>query len=165
MNICKTCRKPKASYDCGLCQDHICKSCAHFVGEDHFAFLKKVPAELKHATYCVNCFDETVREPLETYDATLEKAKDIIIFSKAQSKITSRLVRKAEPYHVENCEDEQEAIMRMSFYAVQDDYNALIDIVVNTKKIVVGSHKKTVYSATAIPVNMDPNSIRDDWHD
>ena len=165
MNICKTCRKPKANYDCGLCQEHICKSCAQFLGEDHFTFLKKIPQDLTHTTYCVNCFDEKVRDAKEEYDATMDKAREVIIFTKAQTKITSRVVRKADPYKVENCEDEQEAIMRMSFFAVQEDYNALVDIIVNTKKIVIGSHKKTVYSATAIPVTLDPKSIRDDWHD
>lgn len=161
MELCKTCHKPKANYECGICHEHTCKNCTHFLGEDQFSFLKKVPENLTFPYYCNPCFEENVREPLEDYEATMEKAKEIIIFSKSQSKETSRYSRQAQPYSVEACEDEEEAILKMSFFAVQDNYNALIDIVLKPKKIIVGSHKKTIYSATAIPVNVDPKSLKD----
>lgn len=159
--FCKSCRKPKAIYDCGICHEHTCKSCTQFMGEDHFSFLKKVPKELTHTTYCPQCFEEKVREPFEAYNHTMEQAKEILFFTKEQTKMTSKLKRNEEPYHVENCEDQDEALMRMSFFAVQGNFNALIDVQFHHKKIIVGSHKKTVWSATAIPVSVDPNSIRD----
>jgi hypothetical protein len=160
--ICKTCRKPKASFHCGLCQDAICKTCTQFMVEGSFSFLKKIPEELTHPTYCSQCFDEQVSTPLNDYNEALEKAKDIIVFTKAQSKATRLLKRKADPYLVENCEDEQEALMRISFYAVQEKYNALLDVEIKTKKIIVGSHKKTIFSASATPINVDPTRVRDD---
>ena len=91
----------------------------------------------------------------------MEQAKEILVFTKEQSKITSRLKRNEDPYLVENCADQEEAVMRMSFYAVQGNFNALIDIQFISKKIIVGSHKKVVWSATAMPITVDPSSIRD----
>ncbi len=159
-NVCKSCRKPKANYHCGLCQDPVCKSCGHFVGEESFSYLKVIPKDLTHPTYCTNCFDDKVSGPLEEYNQTLERAREIIIFTKEQSKQTSYLKRKEDPYLVEDCADEQEAIMKMAFYAAQANFNAIIDIKLNSKKIIVGSHKKSIWSGTSIPINIDPDKIR-----
>ena len=157
--FCKTCRKPKAPYTCGLCQEHVCKACAEFLDQESFAFLKKIPEELTHSAYCSNCFDDKVAAPLDDYNQTLEKARDIYIFTKDQTKQTRLLKRKEEPYFVENCEDEEEAIMRMSFMAVKSHFNAVIDIQLNSKKIIVGSHKKTIWSGTGVPITIDPNAV------
>ena len=121
---------------------------------------KKVPDSLKHNNYCIPCFDDNVATPLTEYNDTMEKAKDIILYSKEQTKLTRLIKTKAEPYKVENCEEEDEAVMRMSFWAVEDGHNCLIHLQFNTKKIIVGSHKKTMFGATAIPCTIDPNSIR-----
>lgn len=158
--LCKTCRKPKATFECGLCHECSCKSCTEFTDENTFSFLTKVSDELKHTNYCIACFNEKVRDPLNEYNDTMEKAKEIIIYSKEQSKLTRFLKRKEDPLKVENCEDEQEALLRMSFFAVQAKFNCLIDVILTTKKIVIGSHKKTMYSATGVPINIDPNEIR-----
>lgn len=157
--ICKTCRSPKAKYACGLCQEHMCKKCTQFI-IDNFTYLRSVPQELTHSTYCTVCYDETVSGPMNEYNETMEKAKDIILYSKEQTKLTRFLKRKEDPLHVDNCEDEQEAIMRLSFFAVQGKFNCLIDVEVKNKKLIVGSHKKTLYSATAVPITIDPNEIR-----
>src|SRR5690606_29196898 len=104
--ICKTCRKPKANYQCGICTEHTCKSCTHFIGEESFSFLNSIPTELSHSTYCSQCFDENVSGPLNAYEATMEQAREVIYFTKDQSKQTSFLKRKEDPDLVENCEDE-----------------------------------------------------------
>lgn len=129
--------------------------------EDSFSFLKKIPAELSHSIYCSSCFDNTVSAPLAEYEETMEKAKDIYIFSKSQTKLTAFLKRKEEPYKVENCEDENEAILRMSFFAVQGNFNALVDIQLTSHKVIHGSHKKTMWAGTAIPITIDPAAVRD----
>lgn len=159
--VCKNCRKPKAPYVCGICTEHVCKSCAKFMDEHAFSFARKVPAELKHTTYCPQCFDEKVAEPLHHYEELMEKARDVIYFTKAQTKQTGHIKRKEEPYRVENCEDEQETIMRLAFLAALDGFNTLLDMDISTKKIVIGSHKKTVFNGTAIPVNMEAKEVRE----
>ena len=159
--VCKNCKKPKAPYICGLCAEHVCKSCTKFMDENSFSFEKSVPAELKHSTYCPQCFDEKVSEPLSSYESAMEKARELIFFSKNQSKQTGKIKRKADAYQVTDCEDEQETILRLAFYAVRDGYNCLLDLDISHRKIVIGSHKKTVFSGTAFPVSIDTEKVRD----
>lgn len=158
--VCKTCRKPKAPYVCGLCQENLCKGCAHFTNEA-FSFLKNIPEDLSHSVYCSFCFDEKVQAPLADYEQTMEKAKEVMVFYKNESKKTGHIKRKEDPLTVEDCEDEDEAVLRLAFSAVQAGYNTLLDIEIKTRKIISGSHKKTVFSAKAIPVSMDPSEVRE----
>ncbi len=158
-NTCTNCRKPKANYNCGICTDSICKSCAQFLPEDSFSFLNVIPEELTHTCYCSQCFVEKVDNPLADYNQKMEEAKEIYIFTKEQSKQTRLLQRKEAPYSVEDCQDEEEALMRMSFKAVQEGFNALIDLQFTTKKIIVGSHKKLVWSGTGVPITINPDKV------
>lgn len=159
--ICKTCRKPKANFVCGICEEHVCKSCVNFLEEATFSFLKKIPKELTFTNYCNQCFDEKVSGPLSEHEATMEKAREVMIFMKNQTKKTGHIKRKELPLLVEDCEDEQETIMRLAYWAAKDGFNCLLDINITTKKIIVGSHKKTIFNGTAIPVTIDPKEIRE----
>lgn len=159
--VCKTCKKPKANFTCGMCQESVCKSCGHFVGEDTFSFMPKIPKELTYPVYCSTCFDENVSTPLAEYESIMEKAKEIIVFTKDESKRTGFLKRKEDPYKVEDCEDEDETVMRLAFYAARDGFNCLLDVVITHRKIVIGSHKKTIFSGTAIPITIDPSVVRE----
>ncbi|MFP5384801.1 MAG: hypothetical protein ACLGHN_01895 [Bacteriovoracia bacterium] len=158
--VCKTCRKPKAPYICGLCEEHVCKACAQFQ-TDAFSFLQKVPAELSHSVYCSQCFDEKIAAPLSDYEEMMEKAKDVMVFFKNESKKTGHIKRKEEPLKVEDCEDEDETVLRLAFFAAQKGFNCLLDVQLTNRKIIVGSHKKTVFSGTAIPVTIDPKDVRE----
>jgi hypothetical protein len=160
MPVCKTCRKPKAPYICGLCQENLCKSCSQFVN-DAFSFLKKVPSDLTHSVYCSQCFDEKVSAPLSDYKEMMERAKNVMMFLKDQSKRTGHIKRREDPLKVEDCEDEDETVLRLAFFAAQEGFNCLLDVQVSHKKIIVGSHKKTIFSGTAIPVTIDPKAVRE----
>lgn len=159
--LCLTCRKPKAAYSCGLCSGRTCKGCAHFTSPETFSFLPKVPKELSHSVYCSPCYDAHVYGPLRAYEETMEKARDIIVFSKDETKKTGHLKRKEQPYQVTDVEDEQEAVMRLAFFAVRDGFNCLLDVQISHRKIIVGSHKKTVFSATAIPITIASSEVRE----
>lgn len=160
-HLCKTCRKPKANFECGICHEHMCKAHTQFITEGTFSFMKKVPADLTHPTYCVNCFDDKVAGPLSDYEAKMEQAKEVMMFTKDQAKVTGHLKRKEEPVTVEDCEDQDEAILRLAFQAAEQGHNCILDVVIKTKKIIVGSHKKTIFSATAIPITIDPKQVRE----
>ena len=160
MSVCKTCRKPKAPFNCGICEDTICKNCAQFVGAEKFNFLKVVPKELCHDTYCTNCYDDKVAGPLHDYEELMDKARDIIIYGKDQTTLTRFLKRKEIPYTVDNCIDRDEVVMRMAFFAAQEGFNTLIDVVVTSKKVDEGTYKKLVWSGSAVPITIDPTSIR-----
>lgn len=159
-HLCKTCRKPKANFECGICHEHMCKTHTQFVS-DTFSFLKKVPQELTHPTYCVNCFDDKVAGPLADYENTMEQAKEVMMFTKDQTKMTGHLKRKEEPVSVVDCEDQDETILRLAFQAAQMGHNCILDVDIKTRKIIVGSHKKTIFSATAIPITIDPKEVRE----
>lgn len=160
--LCTTCKKPKAPYNCELCQEPSCKACAHFLGEETFSFMKVVPEELKHTTYCSNCFDDKVAAPLAEYEETMEKAREVIIFFKNQGKLTRFLKRKEDPYKVVDCADQEDALMRMSFFAVQSNFNALIDVEITNRKVKVGTYLKGVVDGSAIGIQIDPNSLNSD---
>ncbi len=160
MSVCKTCRKPKAPYTCGICSENTCKSCTQFMGEGSFAFQRVVPEVLTHTYYCSSCFDDQIAEPLNKYNETMEKARDIIIYGKDQTRLTRYLKRKEDPYHVEDCIDKEEAVLKMSFYAAEANFNCLIDVNLVSKKVVSGTYKKAVWSGTGVPVTIDPAEIR-----
>lgn len=160
-NVCITCRKPKANYQCGLCEENLCKACAQFLN-DEFAFLEKIPQDLTHKIYCSVCFDDKVAAPLADYNSLMDQAKEVVFFRKDQSKLTGHIKRKEDPISIEDCDDEQESILRLAFKAAQERFNCLLDVKISTKKVVVGSHKKLVFSASAIPANVDTSKIRDD---
>lgn len=159
--VCKTCRKPKANFQCGICQEPVCKSCAQFLTDSSFSFLRKIPADLSHTTYCTNCFDDKVAGPLDAYNTNMEAAKELMIFTKDQIKSTAHLKRREELLTVEDCEDEQETIVRLAFFAAEKKFNCLLDVNITHRKIIVGSHKKTIFSGTAIPTTIDPKAVRE----
>ncbi len=159
--VCKTCRKPKANFQCGICEEPVCKSCAQFLTDSSFSFLRKIPADLSHTTYCTNCFDDRVAGPLDAYNTNMEAAKELMIFTKDQIKSTAHLKRREELLTVEDCEDEQETIVRLAFFAAEKKFNCLLDVNITHRKIIVGSHKKTIFSGTAIPTTIDPKAVRE----
>lgn len=163
MTPCKSCKKPKAPYTCGICQECVCKACVEFVGVEKFSFLAKIPAELQHDTYCPQCFDAEVATPLEDYNRVMEEAREVYFFTKDQSKQTAHLSRKEEPLTIENCEDKDEALLRLSFFAAKAGFNCVIDVVFKTSKIIVGSHKKVIWNVTGVPIQVKPNEIREQF--
>lgn len=158
---CKTCKGPKAKYQCGICGECTCKKCTQFQTET-FSYLLKVPETLTHTQYCSQCFEEHVAAPLHDYEQTVEEAKEIVVFSKEYTKQTRLLSRRADVLKVSDCEDETDALMRMSFQAVKLGYNALVDVEFKNKKVINGSHKRFIVDATSIPTIIDKNR---DYHD
>jgi len=128
--------------------------------ESHsFQYLKKIPQELTHKAYCVPCFDEKIAQPLQDYNDTLEKAKNVYVFNKTQSKETRLLKRKAAALKVENCSDEDDATMKLAFEAAQSGFNAIVDLHLTSKKVIDNSYQSTSWSGTAIPTQVDTEKI------
>jgi uncharacterized protein YbjQ (UPF0145 family) len=157
MNIvnCTSCGKSKAQLTCGICEESICKKCTQFVEESAFSFLKWIPADLSHNAYCPTCHIQKVMPELEKYNDTMEQAKNTAVFMRAQNKEVHRIKRLEEPLEINECEDRNELILRLAFFAAQMGYNSIIDVNVVAKKVRSGSYQTTVYSGTAIPVHVD----------
>jgi hypothetical protein len=155
MEICSTCQKPKAGLHCGLCQQPVCKSCAHILGEERFAFHPSPPAELKTEISCEACYQDKVAPLEQEYEETLELAREVLVFNKSQSKESRLIPRKEVPVRVQDVDDEQEALMHLAFQAARRGCNAVVDVDLQPKKVRDGSYQTTLWSGTAIPARVD----------
>jgi hypothetical protein len=156
---CTTCGKSKSLLNCGVCTVSVCKSCAQILPEDAFSFLTKKKPEMAHTLFCNSCFDQHIAADLANYNETMEKAKEVLVYFKSQSKET-RLIRRIEkPISVVDCADHDETLMRLAFVAAQLGCNAVIDIDLVTKKVRLGSYQTQVFSATGMPTNVNMRNI------
>jgi hypothetical protein len=160
--VCISCHKPKAPYLCGICESSLCKSCVQFVEEGSFSFLSHVPAQLCHETYCGSCFDSHVEPARQEYLATMEKAQEILVFMKKQGKETRLIKRLADPIKISDCPDEQETILRMAFFAVQADYNAIVDVDVHHEKVKTGSYTTMKWHGSCVPAYVNVDKLEKD---
>lgn len=156
---CTSCQKPKAQLQCVLCHEAVCKKCAHFLDEGTFSFAAKAPEALQHGVYCNTCFEQHVRSALENYNMDMERAKDIAVFSKSQTKETQHIRRSADKLVVENCVDRDETLLRLAFMAVQLKYNAVLDIELTAKKVKKDGYQTSIWRGTGIPVQLDERKL------
>jgi hypothetical protein len=152
-DTCATCIKPKANLTCDVCSEPVCKKCAHFLHEDSFSFLEQPPSCVAHKTYCQHCFGENVVPQQESYNQTLEAAKNILVFYKKQSKEVRFFSKKENVIQVVDCADHDEAILRLAFRAAKSGFDAIIETEVVSKKVRTGGYQHLVWSATARPTN------------
>ncbi|MBC7742525.1 MAG: hypothetical protein H7061_10020 [Bdellovibrionaceae bacterium] len=165
---CYLCHKPKATLYCGACTEAICKGCAQFLNDDTFSFLARIPASLKHTTYCEPCFHNTVEPELAAYNRILERAKNIMVFSKTQSKETRLIKRIEDPVKVIDCPDHDETILRLAFFAAQANYNAIVDVELVSEKVKNGSYQTSKWAGVAIPAQVNDAKLlkdRSSWSD
>ncbi|HAZ11336.1 MAG: hypothetical protein A2X86_20340 [Bdellovibrionales bacterium GWA2_49_15] len=160
LNVCTTCKNPKATFHCGLCQELICKKCAQFLQEDSFSLLKKIPQEFAHSVYCIPCFNDKVGPELDTYNETVERAKNVFVYLIGQSKEYRLIQSTEEPVTVENCADRKETLLRLAFLAAQGNFNVLIGVDIQFKKSGDTSYKTITWSGTGIPALVDEDKMK-----
>lgn len=159
---CVSCLDPKAKLTCELCGGPVCKTCAHFLGDEDFAFLSVKPAALSHSTYCPGCFDRDVAAALESYNARLAQARELPLYEKKQSRETKWVERKAEPVKVTGCPDREETLLRLAYQALELGYNALVDVQLSASKVRPGNYQTTVWDGVGTPANLDPERMPKD---
>jgi len=137
----------------------LCKGCAQFVDEESFSFLKSIPAELGHSVYCGPCFDQQVAPEMAKYQEILDRAKDILVYEKTQGKETRYIKRLADPVLVADCADHDETILRLAFFAAKENYNALVDVDLRSKKVKVGGYQTTIWSGSGVPAQVDASRL------
>jgi len=115
--------------------------------ESFFSFLKNIPDELKHGTYCGACYDQKIQPAKETYLETMRRAKNIIIFDKKATQIP--LIERARfKVAIDDCSDRKETILRLAFLAAEQSYNAVIEVEISSKKIRNAGYQKSSWSGT-----------------
>lgn len=158
-STCSNCESPKASLTCGLCAASLCKQCVEILGEDDFSFLPNPSADLKHDVYCRSCFEDKISGQLAEYNEVMDRARELRVFYKNQSKETSRIKRKALAVSIRDCADYNEAVLRLAFLAAQSGHNAVVDMDLTSKKVRDNGYQKTIWSGTALPVNLDAKRL------
>lgn len=157
---CCVCQKPNGNLACTVCTEPICKKCAQFSNAENFSLSDEKPETLPIGTYCGSCYDSHVLERLNAYNDVAERARDIFIYYKAQSKENRFIRRKEKPMKVGNCDDRDEIILRLAYLAAKAGFNCLVDVEISSEKIINGGYQKSMWSAVGIPVNADLNRIQ-----
>ena len=156
---CCSCFDKKAPLQCGVCKEALCKKCAQFLSEDSFSFLNPKPSYLTSLVFCPQCYDSKIAQDLRLYEETIEKAKDILVFFKDQSKETRLMSRKEPAIKIENCDDREETLLRLAFVAAQKNFNGLVDVELDSKKVRDGSYQTHKWSGSAVPTHIDSKKI------
>lgn len=118
-----------------------------------------MPEMLSHSSYCYECFQAHVQPELNTYNETLEKAKDVYVFYRTQGKETSLYKRSHPPVRVADALDEADALMRLAFMTVRSDCNAIVDVDLKSKKIRNHAYQTTRWDGMGNPVQVDAEKL------
>jgi hypothetical protein len=130
-----------------------------FIDEERFSFHPALARSFTHSTYCPSCYDQQVAPAAAQYDATMEAAKEILVYEKSQGKETRLIKRIAKPVSVDHCADRNETILRLAFQAALAGYNGIIDVDLKSEKVRDGSYQTTRWSGTGVPTNIESRRI------
>jgi hypothetical protein len=158
-NLCGECRKNAASLNCGICEKPLCKPCAQVVGPDRIPFFQPLPKHFENGTFCPGCYQSQVQDELEAYDETLAKAESVDVFFKNQGKETRLIKRGEKPIKIENCEDRQETLMKLAYLAASKGFNVLVDVELDSEKVLHGKWQKLKWRGRAIPAKVPEAQI------
>ena len=159
---CSLCGKSKAPYQCGCCNETLCKSCVQFMPDDAFQFMTHKPKEISHNHYCNPCFDLNVVPALAVYEEIAERARELAVFDVTQGKETRFIRRLERPMVLESGVDAQDITMRLAYMAAEKNYNAIVDLDIKAYKVRDGAYQTTAYSGKAIPVILDTRKLMKD---
>ena len=122
---------------------------------DRFSHDPSVSEELTKEVYCPACYEGRVAPALHVYDEVMEKARQVAVYFKTQSKETRLMKRKQAPLSVEGCPDREEALMRLAFLAAKGGFGTLIDVDLIGDKVRQGAYQTSVWRGTGIPFRKD----------
>lgn len=148
---CGVCQSTKTGYQCGICNEVLCKNCVQFIDAADFSFLPQLSSHLACQVCCQQCYAQHVEPEIEQYNQTMEKAKNVQVFFKTQTKETRFIKRTEKPVHVKDCQDHDETILRLAFLAALAGFNGLVDATVTSEKVRTQGYQTTVWRGTAVP--------------
>ena len=149
------CANPRNPQKCENCSAPVCKKCAHFLQSESFAFSDKVEKHLRHARYCVECFESIVQPALTKYDETMSAAKEVYFIPITYRGSVNVLQKHKEEVTVKDCIDRRETIMRLAFKAVELGYNSLVQGEVNREQVRNHAYQSSLWHGKGLPVNLD----------
>ncbi|MGZ5279880.1 MAG: hypothetical protein ACXWC9_08060, partial [Pseudobdellovibrionaceae bacterium] len=126
------------------------------------SFLPSLPAGFETGAFCPPCYAEQVQPAIEAYDQDIERAKEVIVFLKRQTKETRHVKRLHDPVVVDHCLDRDETLLRLAYQAVKAGYSGLVDVEISSVKIREGSRQHSDYSGYGVPAEIDLSKIPKD---
>lgn len=158
-SVCISCRRPKAVFKCGVCEEPLCKDCDQFLDAGTFSFLKTQPAELGHTHYCPSCHAGTVEPALESYEEVMERAKTVYFFFTTQKRPPPIVKKSKEKVQVAECADRDETILRLAFFAAEQGYNGIVEAEVTSEKVRNEGYQKMRWRGVGLPVTVDAEKL------
>ena len=151
---CVACRRPKATLNCGICEEPLCRPCSQFLPEGSFSFLEVIPPELVHNDYCPTCFDAHVVPARTSYDGFMSHANETAVFFTTQKRALP-ILKKALRWIEVDCADRDEAILRLAFRAAEQSFNSLIEVEVTCSKVRNFGYQKSAWHGKGRPADVD----------
>ena len=124
------------------------------MGSDFFSFLKLVPPELTHPTYCGSCFDQHVAVAKSSYLEVMALADKVVIFYKKERNVPVSRQSKTQ-LQIKDCLDRDETLLRLAFFAAQQKFNAVIHVELVPEKIRINGYQRTHWHATGFPAMLE----------
>jgi hypothetical protein len=166
-HTCTICQKRPTSLECGVCSEFVCKYCAQILDTDLLVAFEKAPESYATGLFCAPCFDSKIAPIITSHREVLERAKNVHIFFKTQGKETRLVKRNEKPVSYQDCADHDELLLHLAFAAAKKGFNAIVDVVVQSKKVRSGSYQKLIWSGTGVPASYnDRHQVHDKsiWH-
>ena len=156
---CICCRKPKATLECEVCNEMVCKGCSQALDQATFAFREAIPEILTHNLYCSACYDQHVAPELDAYNEILDRAREVFVFFTTQRKEIPLIRRSKETFQVKNNNDRDETILRLGYFAAKDNYNAITEVNVFAEKVRNGGYQTSTWQGSGIPALVDADKM------
>jgi hypothetical protein len=85
----------------------------------------------------------------------MERAREVYVFFKTQKRAPLMLKKAKETVRVESCEDRDETILRLAFFAAEQGHNAVVGAEVTAEKIRNAGYQKSKWSGEGLPATID----------
>jgi len=122
--------------------------------------MDKIPSYYEQGAFCQACYDQKIAPELNEYNDLVEKARNIDLFYKTQSK-ESRFIRRTEKaLKVHDCEDKETAVLKLAFLAARAGFNILVDVETEFDKIRMHGWQTSKCHASAIPAHVEPHQLQ-----
>ena len=138
---------------CDDCDCLSCKHCSFIIDGEVFELVSLLPDSIKDKAFCPNCYNDKYGAIFEEQLEILERAKDVNVYSKIQTKETRLIRRIHKPIHIKECEGREETLLRLAFLAAKEGYDTLVDVDLTTQKIGTKSYIRLLWNGVAVPVD------------
>ncbi len=153
---CIICGVEKIIKKCDLCHEEVCKKHIEKLDGSEYPFgSKKNQNIFSKVNFCSECFDTQVKPELDEYEATLEKAKQVAIWSDKFKGRVKTNKKSLDKIVLKDFKDKKILTLAMGFIAAEQGFNGIIEFEVSSRKIRENEYQSTRYDGSGRPVDVD----------